>query len=66
MPCQINDGFLKENDKKYHFELSTERLKINGAYQAKDVRDRYLKFFEEKRGRRMIKGVTLVYGSDLD
>ena len=46
------DGFLKEGNKKYEFELSDKSLKINGKEQSKAMHEKYLKLYQEQSGSR--------------
>ena len=46
------DGFLKNGDKKYEFELSDKALKINGKSQSKAMHEKYIKLYQEKSGAR--------------
>ena len=41
------DGFLKEGETKYTFELTNKKLKINGKEQSNTMHEKYLKLYGE-------------------
>ena len=44
------DGFLKNGNKKYEFELNDKSLKINGKEQSKAMHEKYMKLYQEQSG----------------
>ena len=46
------DGFLKDGEKKYEFEMSNKALKINGKEQSEAMREKYMKLYYEYSGAR--------------
>ncbi len=58
------DGFLKEGDKKYKFELNDKTLKINGKEQSKAMHEKYMKRYKEKSGSRANGNFNIQFTED--
>ena len=58
------DGFLKNGDKKYEFELSDKALKINGKSQSKAMHEKYIKLYQEKSGARANGNFNIQFNED--
>ena len=43
----VEDGFLKNGETKYTFELTNKKLKINGKEQSSTMHEKYLKLYTE-------------------
>ncbi len=58
------DGFLKDNDMKYEFELNDKILKINGKDQSKAMHEKYVKLYQEKSGSRANGNFNIRFNED--
>jgi len=46
----LNDGFIKDLDDSFKFDITDKKLKINGKGQSKDVFEKYKKVIEDNSG----------------
>lgn len=58
------DGFLKNGNKKYEFELNDKSLKINGKEQSKAMHEKYMKLYQEQSGSRAKGNFNIRFNED--
>jgi beta-lactamase regulating signal transducer with metallopeptidase domain len=58
------DGFLKDGQTKYTFELTDKHLKINGKGQSKEMYEKYVKLYGETSGSRSRRNFTIKFTED--
>ncbi len=58
------DGFLKNGNKKYDFELNDKSLKINGKEQSKAMHEKYMKLYQEQSGSRAKGNFNIRFNED--
>ncbi|MBL7815731.1 MAG: M48 family metalloprotease [Saprospiraceae bacterium] len=60
----IKDGFLKEGEKKYTFELTDKQLKINGKEQSSEMHEKYVRLYKEKLGFRSDRNFSINFNEN--
>ena len=58
------DGFLKDGQTKYSFELTDKHLKINGKEQSNEMHEKYMKLYGETSGSRSGRNFTIKFTED--
>ena len=54
------DG-LVDNPKKYAFQLTAEKLTVNGKKQSDEMHKKYLELYQSTTGKKMVKGDSISY-----